>query len=89
MLSRKYTAEVSVGLKPFLLRFLNLGLLPQSEVRKVFTGPVDGDGRGVHADGHGSLLLLEKLPRVPRPLSDDGLRLLETHTQSVLPFIVR
>ena len=39
---------------------------------------MDGDGRGVAADGHGSLLLLEELSRVSWPLSDDGLRLLET-----------
>lgn len=31
---------------------------------KVFTAPVDGDGRSVDADGHGSLLLLEELARV-------------------------
>lgn len=43
----------------------------------MFTGPVDGDGRGVHTDGHCSLLLLEKFSRVPRSLGDDGLRLLE------------
>lgn len=46
---------------------------------KVFTGPVDGDGRGVDADGHGSLLQLEELSRVSGPLGDDGLRLLEAH----------
>lgn len=42
---------------------------------------MDGDGRGVHTDGHGSLLLLEKLSRVSWPLSDDGLRLLETQNK--------
>lgn len=48
---------------------------------EVFTAPVDGDGRGVHTDGHGSLLLLEKLSRVSWPLSDDGLRFLETQNK--------
>lgn len=47
----------------------------------MFTGPVDGDGRGVDADGHGSLLLLEELSRVSRPLGDDGLCLLEEWKQ--------
>lgn len=45
-------------------------------VSKMLTSPVDGDGWGVHADGHRSLFLLEKLSRVPRSLGDDGLRLL-------------
>lgn len=48
------------------------------------TGPVEGDGRGVHADGHGSLLLLEELSGVPRALGDDGLRLLDTHTHTLM-----
>lgn len=50
-----------------------------AECGHLFTRPVDGHGRGVHAGGHGSLLVLEKLPRVVWPLGDDGLRLLETH----------
>lgn len=40
------------------------------------TCPVDGDGGGVDANGHCSLLLLEKLSRVSRSLGDDGLRFL-------------
>lgn len=80
--------EASGSMLFFSERAPSAGKLRQSQIWKiitgggaVLTGPVDGDGGGVHADGHGSLLLLEKLPRVSGPLGDDGLGFLRTEVQ--------